>query len=51
MSNKIHTTQWRRTHEKILEAMHKGARTLHEIYLETGISYRSIASHRREIRK
>jgi len=27
MSNKIHTTQWRRTHEKILEAMHKGART------------------------
>ena len=51
MSEGKHTKQWHRSHEKILEAMRNGAKTWHEIYMMTGLSYHAIYMHKKEMKE
>lgn len=51
MNKGKHTKQWHETHEKILEVMRKGAKTVHEIHMVTDISYYTIQRHKREMKE
>lgn len=48
---KMNKIKWSICHLKIINALNKGCRTKHEIFLETDLSYTCIAKHKKRIVK
>ena len=44
----VRRVNWRSNEHKIRRAIEKGAKTLHEIFLETRLTYRTIQKHLKE---